>query len=85
MANAPKCSVRKEQRVSGCPGVIAKPLIHKSLLSSGVRTVYECAPLASLTVPSHHAPSRVIPSRGCRASSLSLSVSIGMLYVPIAC
>jgi len=78
MANAPpKCSGRSERRVSGCPGVIAEPLIHKSLLSSGVRTVYECAPLASLTLPSHHAP-RVLPSQICRASSLVLS--IGMLY-----
>lgn len=43
MAKAPKFSGRREQRVSGCPGVIADPLIHKSLLSSGVCAVRMCS------------------------------------------
>jgi len=81
MAKAPKFSGRREQRVSGCPGVIADPLIHKSLLSSGV-CADECAPLASLTVSSHHTP-RVLPSLRCLA--ISLPLSIGMLYVSMAC
>jgi hypothetical protein len=38
MANAPKCSVRNEQRLYGCPGVIATPVI-RLWLSFGVRYV----------------------------------------------